>query len=467
MDEILVCWIALAIVICFRKITLRTRVQIFIHEKCECMAPILQWYTLSLAFLSVMVMRVMGNFIYFELIRFEFINPDLVGKKLNELNEQFDASDPKVEREMFLIPTWLRVITLISPLAGAIAFLVAAKNAVGAVQFFKTVKKDLRKNVHAMGDDDYTALTDDDEVAGMCHFMPTRREDLFLVIYSVPLVITFLSMRATLRALAVMTGSASHMHTDFDTTVLLETSTYHMCLELVDAFQFLAVWKFATFVNSALTPPEGYEKFLKYGGLQGVYAYSLIGIIKCFGNIAITITQEEDAYRSVAAQFQRKFASFMGPVSAFLTIMCVVNMILASSLQDVKNDLPGANSKFLGTRVMLIVSQMQLSVFKAFVKGMPLYEGLRRAVNKPAAQNHIPHFVIDIIHSWKFSEFQANLLHSSLLTIECLLLVIFNTRVWDLKSKNLVFNSKNKNNNNNKKRFSSFEDPLLLPDVDK
>lgn len=457
----------MAVILCFRKITLRICFQKFIHGTCECMAPLVQWYTLSLMFLSVMVIRVFANFIYFEIIHFELINPDLVGEKLDALSEQFAASDPKIERSMFVIPTWLRVITLISPLAGAIAFGIAAKNAVVAVHFFKTVKKDLRNCVHVMNDDDYTALTDNDELAGLCHFMPTKREDLFLVIYSVPLVIIFLSMRATLRALAVMTGSASGMLTQFDTTVILETSTYHMCLELVDAFQFLAVWKFASFAYSAMNPPEGYERFLKYGGLQGVYAYSLVGIIKCALNFVITVMQEDDKFISIAAGFQEKLASFMGPVSATLTIMCVVNMSIAANLQDVKNVLPGANSKFLGTRIMLIVSQLQLSVFKAFVKGMPLYRALRRAVHTPTAQNNIPQFLIDILHSWKFSEFQANLLHSSLLTIECLLLVIFNTRVWDLKSKSLVFNTRNKNNKNNSNmQNSQVADPLWLPDVE-
>eukprot|EP00927_Polykrikos_kofoidii_P033360 TRINITY_DN2820_c0_g3_i1.p1 TRINITY_DN2820_c0_g3~~TRINITY_DN2820_c0_g3_i1.p1 ORF type:complete len:467 (+),score=60.41 TRINITY_DN2820_c0_g3_i1:71-1471(+) len=466
MDEILVCWIAIAIILAFRQFTLRVRFQKFVHKTCEFLAPVFQWYTLSLMFLLVMVIRVISNFIAFEVIRFEFINPDMVGKKLDDLSEQFAASDPKIDRDMFLIPTWLRVITLISPLAGTIAFGMAATNAVKAVNFFKTVKRDLRNSVHRMRDSDYTHLTDDDEVTGLCHFMPTPREDLFLVIYSVPLVIIFLSMRGTLRALAVMTASASGLASDFDTTVLLETSTYHMCLELVDAFQFLAVWKFATFVQPALNPPEGYETFIKFGGLQGVYAYSLVGTIKCFGNLAITMTQEDEAYRAVAAQFQLKFETFLGPVFAFLTILCVANMILVSSLQDVKDDLPGCNSKFLGTRIMLLVSQLQLNICKAFVKGMPLYKAVRHVVNKPAAQKHIPQFVIDLLHRWTFSEFQANLLHSSLLTLECLFLVIFNTRIWDLKDKNLAFSKNKNNNNNNNKNKTYLADPLLLGDLD-
>jgi len=106
-----------------------------------------------------------------------------------------------------------------------------------------------------------------------------------------------------------------------------------------------------------------------------------------------------DTYMPEFAKISEKLQDYF----TVLTVLCVYNMFLICSFQNVVDALGNANQKFTGMRMLIILGQLQPQVVQ-----MPL---VQRALY--------------------LNENTGKLLHSTLLTFECLIVVIFNYKSWE------------------------------------
>lgn len=103
-----------------------------------------------------------------------------------------------------------------------------------------------------------------------------------------------------------------------------------------------------------------------------------------------------------------------------LTIICVLNMLIICRSTIITHHLGNANLKFLGTRMLLLVRDIQFKVIDAFIVGSALHSMVEERFNS-----------IDLGIEWvRFNSFRAHLLNLSILNLECLYVVIFNWFAW-------------------------------------
>merc|ERR1712217_64680 len=93
-------------------------------------------------------------------------------------------------------------------------------------------------------------------------------------------------------------------------------------------------------------------------------------------------------------------------------------MFLICGIPDVNMNMDEkANLKFLGCRIMIMVAAVQFQLINIVVTG------------DTSTKSEIERWVYQM-HSWRFTEYEARLFHSSLLAVESLGIVIFNLMVW-------------------------------------
>merc|ERR1712150_138254 len=122
----------------------------------------------------------------------------------------------------------------------------------------------------------------------------------------------------------------------------------------------------------------------------------------------------------------------LGIIFTFVTLLCMANMIMVSKTRDIRDCLGNANLKFLGTRLVLLIAQIQPQVLNAVTKGSSLYTSVHTKV-LPVLEEKFPKLdVIKYFSYWTFSERQADLAHVCLLNVEGLIVVIATLLFWRL-----------------------------------
>merc|ERR1712032_314976 len=154
--------------------------------------------------------------------------------------------------------------------------------------------------------------------------------------------------------------------------------------------------------------------------MGGVYFYVLIGVGRTLGDFTAAVLSENKKYAYMAEQLQEKGLDKIAPIFAVSTLLCIYNMRIIAKMQDVTLHLGNASLKFNSTRVLLLISQIQLQVLTGLTAGSDLYE---KAASLPPPYDHV-------VKDWHFSVYRAKLLHASLLSFECLIVVIFNRLAW-------------------------------------
>jgi len=271
-----------------------------------------------------------------------------------------------------------------------------------------------------------------------------ERLSMVLIVVGMPMVFIAMSMRATIRIWAVMTGSAwvpFHRNpvegATWEGVKTLELATYSMDLELAVTFQFYMVSCFGQICGSYLADskyldhsgmsPEvakQYSRTLKYAAIQGLYAFVVVGVLRSALDFGITVMQEDPLHKEMSDQIQLKVLSKIGPVFAFATILCVVNMLIIGKMKDITDHLGNANMKFQGTRLLLLIAQIQPQILSGITTGSKLYE----AVQQNAEKFHLEGY----LERWTFTDYQSKLMHVSLLSLECLVVILFNRVFWKL-----------------------------------
>eukprot|EP00927_Polykrikos_kofoidii_P065282 TRINITY_DN61063_c0_g1_i1.p1 TRINITY_DN61063_c0_g1~~TRINITY_DN61063_c0_g1_i1.p1 ORF type:complete len:811 (-),score=140.59 TRINITY_DN61063_c0_g1_i1:52-2484(-) len=278
------------------------------------------------------------------------------------------------------------------------------------------------------------------------------QEDLALLVIITPAVFIVMAMRAHIRVIQVMTCSSISPHETFNEYNLLYMGTYSSDLECAAVFQYLVVLAFGLLCTRAFNL-EQLTKNLKYreeelkiqcgslkhrlskyeqvvdmdntsrnklhvdlanagkehtnslilAGMQGVWAYIAVGLVRSFAAIVFAITQQQKRTVQLSVIWQNSVLDKVQPVFMFATVMVIYNMFVICQMYDIKEAFGKKVSlKFLAARVLLLLADGQDGFFKTLSK---------------LTNNGIT------FH-------QGKLCHVSLLMIECLGLVIFNAIMW-------------------------------------
>mmetsp|Transcript_38936 Transcript_38936/g.70261 ORF Transcript_38936/g.70261 Transcript_38936/m.70261 type:complete len:458 (-) Transcript_38936:74-1447(-) len=420
MDEAMVGWLFLLFMLVWRSVTNYRCVERCIHA-CGPLAPLLQWYTLTFAGLLFLLVRSFFDIALFDYYIFHFLDPAKVSVKINNIctGEGLDQQDCDALRDELKMPHWLHKLSLGAPVAGLLAFFSLS------ILLFRFIKFNHARKVEEGSD---------------LPWKLAQRLEWVIIIIGMPLIFVVMSMRSLIRIWAVMTGSGWHPGQDWDRIQRLELATYSMDLELAVAFQFYAVMMFgflctsfleySKYVNmpssqNAQAESRRYMRTLAYTAVQGVYAFVFVGVLRTIFDITVTYLQEQPKYKDQAAMIEDKFIAKVGIVFTFVTLLCMLNMVLISKIADIKDHLGNANLKFLGTRLLLLIAQIQPQVLNGLTVGAPLYLTVRDHV----AKYHLEEY----FDRWTFTTNQAKLAHAAALNYECLLVSFVTILFWLLK----------------------------------
>lgn len=403
MNEPLVCWLTLTVLALWGIFSSQVHVQRCLTKYLKCFVRPLQWYNLSFTFLTLFFARTFYDIFRFDYVRYHF---------LDQAKYQGNcAGVPQAEWDAHVVglPSFLRWISLASPIAGFLTFLIVAWQVVKYLRFSWKLEGD-----------EYAEWVSHPKV-----FMP------FLVI-SMPMVFVVMALRATVRQWATMTCSGWFAFHLADPTMswnqvkALELSTYTQDLAVANAFQFLAVWAFGQACAQALkkiTATDSEDKFaLMQAGVLGVHAFVLIGMLRSVVTMLIAAAQTNMAWNESVTQIQTVFAAKVDPMFLFATVLCVVNMLILGRMNEVQKVLGNVNAKFNATRALLLIGQGQMLVLTAATTSNSSYDKIMSFLHKVPGLENL---------AWEFNIEQARLFHSSLLCFECVIIAYVNSRLWD------------------------------------
>jgi len=131
-----------------------------------------------------------------------------------------------------------------------------------------------------------------------------------------------------------------------------------------------------------------------------------------------------DAWKEQAAKAQSSILRRIKTAFIVLTVLCVINMKIICSMSVVKDHLGSADSKFLGTRLLILIKESLYTLISAFTVGSDLYLTVEHHLVDTFGMDH------ETLHSWHFYRIQARLWELSILSISCLIVVVFNLVVW-------------------------------------
>lgn len=266
---------------------------------------------------------------------------------------------------------------------------------------------------------------------------PAKCQSHVLFCLIMPAVFVTLALRAEIRMLTVMTGTAMLLVDNQMTTTWYQAQNLEICANTLDlafasTFQFYTVFTFGVLVHSYMVSSKfagrEHEEAMYYAGLQGVHLYVLFGVLQLFVFIAIAVLsrqKKDNAYYLMVLEDQ--VLPFLAPIILVSTFLCMYNMTIIGNLKDVRAHLGRANVKFFATRSLLLISALQPQVLAGFTQGSWLLEKLRY-MHELGWLSAIP----DYVH---LSVPRAKLWHSALLSIECLAVVIWNLCMWRRRPK--------------------------------
>lgn len=392
--------------------------QVFLRQKVgccgSCFALLLQWYTLTALGVVAFLAKKLYDIITHDYLLYNYLDPDTIRA---------------LDGPPYAIPGWLRRCSLISPLVASAAFVIVALQSMMLV--VNSIKVNRQK---------YSGIEPN------LSFRLASAVDQLLVIIGVPLVFILGFMSALIRQWEVMTGSYDKGVTKPELSVVCT-----MDMRLAMAFQYFAMWKFARlcahfmydarlkWVDKGIEDKDlirEYETPVKWASLLGVHAFVVIGFLRiCFDmSISIWLFMHPDSSEAqVAANgLVKTVESNIGVVFAFATVLCVVNMFMISDMLPLRKALGktvSVNIKFHGTRLLLLVAQIQPGLLDLFTVESRQFQSARNF-----AKSHKFTFLDD----WTFNADQSKLLNITLiLLVWCPCVSILNAFSWEVDYEHL------------------------------
>lgn len=405
MNEPLVCWTFMILVLCWGACTCSNEYQQKLTAKFGRFHHFLQWYFAAGLFLLWLFEGTLENVIRFEYIDMNLLSPDTYREQhLNPNKTHIGLSHDELYGLELTIPSFLRWISLVSPIAGIFTFGLASCS---------TLK-------HMLAHDPLASRT---------------TEFLHTVVLGMPLVFVTMALRATTRQWAVMTGTAwtadcqrqELCQVMWEDVKAARIATYEQDLHVASAFQFFAVGCFGQVCKQALNAmvnnsgSERDSRILRQLAVLGIWTFVGLGIVQTVANIIFAMISSDPDKIPFVAPIQSKVTKTLDPVFLCATVLSVINMFLLSRIEEVERVLPRANQRFHATRALLLIGQGQITVLSAFVTSNA---GANPVIKALQHFNIIKDVPFDLgIH-------QIRLLHSSLLCFECLMVAIVNHIVW-------------------------------------
>lgn len=355
-------------------------------------APVLfQWYTICFFAFGAFLMECLGNIVLADYIGTEWLNPDKVEDLWDKNNLAQDLRDD------YAIPGWLRWISLVSPMVGTVAFVILIVHAVLNVTSGARWRKE-----------------NGTEEEKQLNWRTSDRQELVLLVITMPAVFIIMSVRSTERMWMVM--RSWHVGDEAITDLAL----FEENLELAAVCQYYTVFVFSQICVSLLEEQKGSKDMktaIKFVGFQGVYAWCIIGSIHSIILFVIAfgghhIDQNDPRQVAVLAK-GRAAEKTVGTIASVLSLLCTYNMLVVCKLPYMKAALGNASMKFNGTKILLLLGPNQLKILMSLT--------VDAAVMGPKKQ---------LAGFLNLSKERAMLLHSSLLSIECLAVVILNLVSW-------------------------------------
>lgn len=274
---------------------------------------------------------------------------------------------------------------------------------------------------------------------------PPIRMNMVMLILVNPGVFSVMSLRALCRVWALMTGQTHHHESlHWPQVETIEYALFTGDMELAQAFQYFAVHVFARLCGEylcdsgilrayhLLVPGNRehdfhqhaleYRRMITWAAFLVTHAFVAVGIVRCFFDFIIAEARTYESYSVAAETLQSEISSKLGLVFGVLTILCVVNMKIICGMKDITDKLAKAGVMFMGTRILLLISDNQAMLVEAFTVNSTLYSKAMEAKSTLWFRNDLP--------EWNFYEHQAHMFHLALLNLECLVVVVFNVIVW-------------------------------------
>lgn len=496
MNEPIITWSFFVCLIVWRSLSFQSPVQRFVHNNCYGWP--FQWYVVTILVLAVFLAHTFVRDIFF----YDFVHDHMLNStrmrddlRIRLQHEPYlNSTDLAIELDQCFIPSWMGWIAVSAPVVGVVSFLLLAHHIftymLGCNQIRRLELKNECVPVHdakfgmtgarvrnaadartgtivdvricqgpelTLGDGvlppfkvHFDGEADAMWVPGPVHMLPellnkwqvSGKEDLGLLVISMPAFFIVMSMRAEIRVLQIMTGSWEQ-DMSWEAAKATYTSVYTTDLELAQAYQYLSVWAFAYLcvhyfnlgrlareveehirdmkarfrAPEHRTRPDGsnvddvlvelkrnteaHRWSLVWGGMQGIWAFVFIGSLRSLFNIIMAVLKMENAKGSLQTviEFQKDVLDQIAPVFIFSAVLCIYNTGVIFTMKDITDESAmgsDAALRFFATRGLLIISQVQPAVIRYIAKW-----------------EHI-------------SQFQGMLLNSSLLMVWCLFVVLFN-----------------------------------------
>jgi len=397
--------LSLLMVFAWRVLLKRKWVQKQIHKLPWIWPALVQWQVVLLVVLFVFLFWDLYFTIYYDVFAYHLLDPDYI-KPL------WDAANISEEdRELFYIPQWL----------GALFFISIALVILGFAVLLLHLAIAMVRNVAQM--------EANEEKREIKYAITSRPQDMEYWIILLPGVFMVMATRSSIRMILIMVA-----HDVGETAVAQDERLYQINLVLAEVCQLLAVSIFAVlcihFFSKdfqeldeqtrsleqegavvVVSLPEKTRELvynMKLVGFLGVISWVICGFMHdaLFSFAFVQNLPPSDPWWS-SADTLKSYASI-------LAILATVNMMLVGRMQSISRGLPNPTLKFMGVKMLLLIAPTQQSVIQAFVKGNP----------------KIPSFAVDFVNHLDMSSYQAKLLHTTLLNVECFGVIVTNIYAW-------------------------------------
>eukprot|EP00971_Amphidinium_carterae_P208554 4137812-Amphidinium_carterae.1 len=271
------------------------------------------------------------------------------------------------------------------------------------------------------------------DVNGLYYF-PSHRQDLVIQVILLPALYSVLAFRSVVRMWALTVGASwaeLALNWRWEDYVASEMLHFKANLAVADFAEMYTVYCFGCLLVDLLKEFKGTRRMSSTFSsvvMQGVYSFILAGLaqvaIVVLGSILCPLGPDMvSAMHDVSLTVEHKegtptqaaFAMVHVEASAAATVLLVARVLLVlASIQLIFNmyhmcRLPelqpiNPNGKFMGTRILVVVAQLQFAFLESGKRYLPVLRG--------------------------YSNLQINVLHASLLCYECLLVACLHLWSW-------------------------------------
>lgn len=483
-------WVGFGVLFVWRQLAKLNKLQVSLHRGASWLGLALQWHTLFLAGCAAAIFVTLLEYFYrfFRLDHNQIKSKltDVYNAAINEgFRETFEKMvekrglDSEMDPETYFlskmeVPGWLTFLNALSMCCGLVVFIVVT------FHVYKLIVLPSRNLAlqHPTWKHVQWAMT------------KRANWLLVIILMPLAFIVAVMRANCRLWGLLTGQSPHVH-HTDFEVVESSMFAEYYMDLELAAICQFAAVWSFARITGAVLsdtnllhqkrspehegaeesaqlpsgccsrgkvlgqassfnvqgisskssdqmtatddlgldahTVAEDYKTTILYAGFLGVWAYVLVGGLRSLLDLVFCLFRSTQRFSEAGDSLFTVAYSTMTTIFSVFTMLCIVNMIIICHSPIVKHRLGEANLKFLGTRILLLVLDVQQKVLDACMYSNALWEKMEDKDGKVV----LPGGALNVdLASFKHSEELGKLKNLTFLNFWILLVALLNLALW-------------------------------------